>query len=119
VSFGGLLGVLGSGIAGEYSDRAVAVWAAASAVMVICFGLAIWAGACEVRLRGIDAGFIRRGVAASVLTLVAAMATVPIVAAGFGGSGLPVVGDLFALAFLASVVGINRQIWQRLRGQPE
>jgi len=119
VAFGGLLGVLGSGIAGEYSYRAVAIWAAASAVMIASFGVAVWVGARELRRRGSDGGFVRRRVAASGLALFAAVATVPLVAAGFGGSGLPVVGDLLALAFLGSLVGINLQIWRRLRAQPE
>jgi hypothetical protein len=117
VAFAGLLGVLGSGVAGEYSYTAVVIWAAAGGAMSALFAISIWIGGRELVRRGIDGRFIRRRVALSVAAFLAAVATVPVVAAGFGGSGLPVLGDLLALVFLASLVGCNLQIWRRLRAQ--
>jgi hypothetical protein len=114
-----LLIVVGSGVAGDYSQGAIAAWAATSAAMVALFGAAIWIGARETRRRQIDGAFIRRDVALAIAALLGGVITVSLVAADIGGAFLPVLADLLAVAFVASLVGSNLHIWRRLRSQPE
>jgi hypothetical protein len=110
-----LLLVIGSGIAGEYSDRAIVTWAIASGGMFASFAVAIWIGAREARRRGIERAFIGQYVAVCLAVLLAAAATVTLANANVGGDGLAFLGDLLALAFLASLVACNLAIWRRLR----
>lgn len=111
----GLLGVLGSGIAGEYNYTAVVIWAVASGAMIALFAVSIWLGARELKRQSIDSAFIRRRLAISMVSLLATGVTVPLVAAGIGSSALPALGDLFALVVPASLISCNLKIRRRLR----
>jgi hypothetical protein len=115
----GFVLVVGSGIAGQYSDGALAAWAAASVVMIALFCVAILIGVRETGRRGIDRRFIRRQAAVALGALFAAFATGGLTAANIGGSLLAVLADLLVVVFVATLIACNLQIWQRLKANSE